>query len=156
MATTYRKTPKGISEIETRAHRLSPRLRSALIMVDGKRSDDDLRPLLQQHTDEALLALVAEGFIEVVSVSDAARAAAPAGAPGTAAPYGPAFEALRRDVVRHVNDQVGPMAESLAIRLERARSADEIRPLLETAWKLVGNVRGTEAAAAFRARFITW
>ena len=39
MATVYRKTDKGRNEIETRANRLLPRLRSALIVVDGQRND---------------------------------------------------------------------------------------------------------------------
>jgi hypothetical protein len=43
MATTHRKTAKGTAEIETRAHRLSLRLRGMLILVDGRRSDDQLR-----------------------------------------------------------------------------------------------------------------
>ncbi len=49
MATIYRKTAKGHSEIETRAHRLAPRLRSALIMVDGRRSDDEVRKLIRSR-----------------------------------------------------------------------------------------------------------
>jgi WD40 repeat protein len=37
MPTIYRKTAKGQSEIETRVHRLAPRFRSLLILVDGRR-----------------------------------------------------------------------------------------------------------------------
>ena len=36
MATIYRKTAKGVREIETRATKLAPRFRSLLILVDGK------------------------------------------------------------------------------------------------------------------------
>ena len=36
MSTIFRKTAKGTSEVETRANRLPPRLRAALILVDGR------------------------------------------------------------------------------------------------------------------------
>ena len=58
MATIYRKTAKGHLEIDTRCHRLSPRLRSALIMADGRRSDDEVRKLIPQQADETLQWLV--------------------------------------------------------------------------------------------------
>ena len=154
MPTIFRKTAKGVTEIETRAHRLAPRMRSALIMVDGKRSDADLRPLIQQQPDETLAALAEQGFIEVLAaVPDAVPA--PRAAPAAAAPAGPAadFEARRRAAVRGLNDQLGPLAETLAIKIERARTADELRPLLATAVQVIGNARGRGAAADFAARF---
>jgi hypothetical protein len=154
MPTIFRKTAKGVTEIETRAHRLAPRMRSALIMVDGKRSDADLRPLIQQQPDETLAALAEQGFIEVLAAApDAAQA--PRAAPAAAAPARPAadFEARRRAAVRGLNDQLGPLAETLAIKIERARTADELRPLLATAVQVIGNARGRGAAADYAARF---
>ena len=44
--TVYRKTAKGMAEIETRVHRLAPRLRGALILVDGRKTDDELATLI--------------------------------------------------------------------------------------------------------------
>jgi membrane protein involved in colicin uptake len=154
MPTIFRKTAKGVTEIETRAHRLAPRMRSALIMVDGKRSDADLRPLIQQQPDETLAALAEQGFIEVLAAApDAAQASR--AAPAAAAPARPAadFEARRRAAVRGLNDQLGPLAETLAIKIERARTADELRPLLATAVQVIGNARGRGAAADYAARF---
>ncbi len=66
MATIYRKTEKGRLEIDTRAHRLTPRLRAALILVDGQRSHTELAKLVPPNA--ALFdTLVAEGFIEQVA-----------------------------------------------------------------------------------------
>jgi hypothetical protein len=48
MATIYRKTAKGHSEIETCAARLPPRLRSALILIDGRRTDGEMGKLILQ------------------------------------------------------------------------------------------------------------
>jgi hypothetical protein len=179
MATIYRKTAKGLSEVETRAHRLSPRLRSMLILVDGRRTDDDLRRMIQQQADESLIALVGDGFIEVVSVGASAppakAAAAPArapaaiptpaaarpvtvGGPTTASmpmtqPSAVEFTIMRRDAVRALNNEVGPMAETLAIKMERARDWSELRPLVDKALALIADVRGAAAAAAYRQRY---
>lgn len=169
MPTIYRKTAKGQAEIETRAHRLAPRLRSLLIMVDGKRSDADLAQMLPQAA-EALATLAEDGFIAEQTRS-AASAPAPATTspastaperetPGTAGP-GPAaptgqFEAMRRDLLRALNDRLGPAGERMAIKLERARDEAEFRALLPSAVELVAAVRGRDAAAAFSARIDAW
>jgi hypothetical protein len=173
MATIYRKTAKGHSEIETRALRLSPRLRSALILIDGRRSDDDMRKLILQQPEETLRTLSEQGFIEIIAItqeqptprqqSSVAAPRQPAAAPAAAAAPAPAaaaaaparnFEATRAQAVRALTDLVGPMAEALAIKMERARNADELRPLVKTAQTIVGNARGGQAAADYGARFL--
>jgi hypothetical protein len=172
MATLYRKTAKGQAEIETRAALLPPRLRGALILVDGRRSDDDMRRLIPVEPEATLRALAEQGFIEAVATGaePAPRAVAPlpaAGAAPVAAPRaaaagpaqapGPAlaprqFEAARADLIRSFTDLVGPMAEALAIKMERSRSPDELKPLLEVAQRIVANARGNQAAVTFGAR----
>lgn len=179
MATIYRKTAKGHSEIETRALRLSPRLRSALILIDGRRSDEDMRKLILQQPDETLRTLSEQGFIEIIAItqeqptlrqqSNVAAPRQPALAPAAVAATAPApppaqeaaaaaparnFEATRAQAVRALTDLVGPMAEALAIRMERTRNADELRPLVKTAQTIVGNARGGQAAADYGARFL--
>lgn len=170
MATIYRKTAKGHSEIETRAHRLSPRQRSALIMIDGRRSDDDVRKLIPQQADETLRLLGEQGFIEIIGITQdlpaprvipaavaapAVQVAVPMSAP-VARPAAPPrdFEATRAQAVRLFTDMVGPMAESLAIKMERARSPDELRILVQTAQQIIGNTRGGRAAADYGTRFL--
>lgn len=148
MAITYRKTAKGVAEIETRAHRLPPRMRSALIFVDGKRNDAELATMIQQQATETLHALAGQGFIEVLAIGPAAPA--PASASASAAPD---LQARRREAVRAVNDLLGPAAESAALRLERARTIDELRTALSTALQTIAAARGRQAAEAFAARF---
>lgn len=163
MSTVYRKTAKGQSEIETRAFRLLPRLRQALILVDGKRSDDELAQMIFAEPRATLEALRADGFIEVAAtMADTAPVREPAAAAAAPAPVLPrkaaapsaSPETLRREAVRYLNDQLGPAAEGLAMKLERAKSMVELRPLLVTAAQLISNVRGASAAQAFRARFL--
>lgn len=161
MTTVYRKTAKGQSEIETRAFRLLPRLRQALILVDGRRSDDELAQMIFAEPRATLQSLLADGFIEVAAVAAAPahrpeRASEPApDAPRKAAPAGAMSDALRREAVRYLNDQLGPAAETIAMKLERAKSTTELRPLLISAAQLLGAFRGAAAAQAFSARFLT-
>lgn len=166
MATIYRKTAKGHSEIETRAHRLSPRLRSALILIDGRRSDDEVRQLIPQQAEETLQLLVEQAFIEIIGITqDAPRVpqpqarpveAVPAAVPPPAAPAVPPrdFATTRTQAVRLFTDMVGPMAEALAMKMERTRSIDELRPLVQTAQRIIGNARGGQAAADYGTRFL--
>ena len=175
MATIYRKTPKGRTEIETRALRLSPRLRSALILVDGRRTDAELQRMILQQPDETLRGLVEQGFIETIpSTQPTAQpgeqpranplppvvaqaplpAAAPSPRPAVVGMSPRSFEALRADLVRSFTDSVGPMSDALAIKMERARSASELRALAETAQRVIANTRGGQAATDFGTKFI--
>ena len=69
MGVVFAKTPKGHEEITSKAGGLTPRVRRALIFVDGKRTVDELRGMLQsddlQHT---LGMLEEEGYIAVGAV----------------------------------------------------------------------------------------
>ncbi len=169
MTTVYRKSAKGQHEIETRANRLAPRLRTALILVDGRRSDADLRALVQAEPDATLLALLEAGYIEVVSTQlspppTAPLAPAPAAAlaPASAGPVAAAAVAMspaalaerRRLAVRHLTDQIGPAAETAALRIEKARSGDELRLALEHGHRVLQAARGSAVAAQFAARFL--
>jgi hypothetical protein len=164
MPTLYVKTADGLNEIETRARRISPRARSALILVDGKRTAADIGKMIQQ-ADETLQSLLELGLIEVSatkpaekvpdrpapSTPEAFRDTAPAPA---APPPTETVESQRREAVRAVNDLLGPQAESLAIRLEAARNRDELRAALERAAEYIANARGTQSAQQFASRFL--
>ena len=154
MPIIFRKTAKGVAEIETRAHRLTPRMRSTLILVDGRRDAEDLSALVAQQTDEMLSALAQQGFIEAVGETLRAPAAASAGPALVAREPTPALsiEIARRSTVRALNDELGPAAQTMAIRIERTRSLDELRPLLEQAVALVISARGRAAGEAFAQR----
>jgi hypothetical protein len=159
MAIVYRKSLKGVAEIETRSHRLAPRQRAALILVDGRKTDLELAALIPGEPQAALAGLLADGFIEVVATlaeRPAERKPAPAAATAGSSVHKAAgtLEATRRDAVRQLNDQLGPSAEGLAIRIERCASMAELQTLLAQAVQLLHGVRGKTAAEAFAARFI--
>jgi len=168
---TYRKTDKGQAEIETRAFRLSPRLRTPLIMVDGRRNEDELRKLIPSQPDETLQALLDQGFIEVIAAPAGARAssepasvakpatemapAAESAADPTSMPPPMRFEDLRRQAVRSLIDQAGPAAEGVALKMEKTRNLHELRPLLSVARDILSTSTSQAAAATFAARYIT-
>ena len=169
MLTIFRKTAKGLSEIETRANRLPPRLRSMLILVDGKRDAGDLNRLVAQQADERLLSLAEQGFIEAVgetldrldrldrqgtpaTLSVAAPAASYALVPAPAPQPSVDLLAVRRQAARALKEELGSSARLLVIRIERSRSAEELKPLLSQAVQLVVAARGRTAAAAFATR----
>lgn len=160
MATIYRKTDKGRAEIDTRAFRLAPRLRSALILVDGKRTSDELAAMLPQQPAETLQALVTDGFIEVLMTTAAPTprpaAGPPAGAPKAAAapPKDRDLKTLQRDLVHALNDTVGSMmAEPLALRIEKVLNIEAMPHMLELALQLVADTRGPHTASAFADKF---
>ncbi len=156
MPTIYRKTSKGQTEIETRALKLAPRFRNLLILVDGRRSDADLMQLLPQVGLEAVEALAQGGFIEAIGVTAEPAAASrkpPAAAPTVPPASAPGFEQRRRDAVRMLIDQVGPVGETLALRIERARNEQDLTPLIDTAVQLINNTRGRTTALAYAQRF---
>jgi hypothetical protein len=161
MATIYAKTADGQNEIETRARRLTPRARSALILVDGKRSEAELGKLVQQ-ADEMLKALLEQGLIEAIATAPSrspAKDEGPSSVPGPASAPSPAlamveFEATRRDAVRAINDLLGPDAEMLALKIERASDELQLRAALERAVAYIANARGGGAATQFAAKYL--
>lgn len=98
-ATVFAKTEAGQQEIKTRALGLSPRLRSVLIMVDGRRTGQDLAAMTGPDAPLVLAQLLERGCVEVIAaapppaaapaaaaaVPEASTSAVPGAAPGTGA-----------------------------------------------------------------------
>lgn len=160
MAVVYRKTSKGIAEIETRAHRLVPRLRGALILIDGKRTDEELTAMILADPAGALSTLLTDGFIEVFATL-AARPAEPKPAPAAAAAAAAqaqpgaadSIDTLRREAARQLGHQLGPLADDIALKIESAKSMSALQPLLVQGAQMLQRLKGTGAAQAFATRF---
>lgn len=161
MATIYRKTDKGQTEIETRLYRLPPRLRTALILVDGHRSDAELGKLIPGDPVASLQTLLADGFVEVAGIVEQRsipRGPAPQphleAAGRASAARSLAFDERRRDAIHALTDLVGPMADAVAIRMEKCHDWNELLPILQLAQQVLRNTRGAAAAADYGSRFI--
>lgn len=162
MTRIFRKTDKGVDEIATRANRLVPRLRTALILVDGTRGEAELSNLIKQHPAETLEELLTMGYIEVASVAEPPKKAVSEEAPAKKAAAADtagsekAFPAFRAEAVRAFNDLTGPAGEALAMKMEKATSREQLGPLLQTAFQIISNARGNQAAVEFKARFASF
>lgn len=168
---TYRKTAKGIAEISTRANKLPQKVRTALILVDGRRTDGELSSMLPLEADTSLQWLSDTGFIELAdssanasqwgqTTSGAASSLHAPTVPGPLQALAQASEArdlielIQRGSVRHLAEQLGPMADQLAIRIERSQSRAELKPLLEIGFQVLSNVRGAQVAEEFHAKYL--
>ena len=161
MTRIFRKTDKGVDEIATRANRLVPRLRTALILVDGTRDEGELSQLIKQHPDETLEELLTLGYIEVAATAPAPAKKTveePVSAKKAVEPASgeKPFATFRAEAVRAFNDLTGPAGEALAIKMEKAASREQLAPLLQTAYQIIGNARGAQAATEFKARFASF
>jgi hypothetical protein len=149
MARTFAKTPKGTEEMALRNHGLSPRLRSALILVDGKKTDDALRAMLI-HADESLRQLESEGYIQVVAIDG------PGGARSTEAEQALLIDlpSLQRAAARFITDTMGKQGDALVQHVGRAKSVPELQVALTTAYRVLSGVTQPEQAEAFRRQFL--
>jgi hypothetical protein len=162
------KTEKGRDAMARRVPELGPRLRSMLIMVDGKRSMSELdklgaglgggAALLEQLLGHGWIAPVDGNatFQNTTPFADSrpfpSAAPPPVVAVDPPVPAAPAtlpFADARRLVVRFVNDQVGPMGEQTAIRIESCKTAAELQAQLPRIRDALQNFRGMGTVQRF-------
>ena len=144
------KTRKGTEELRTRLHGLGPRLRQLLILIDGKRDTAELARLLPgPEFAQQLARLGHDGFVtrpaDAPIGPDPARVVQPA----------PAVEDLRTlsaRVTRALLDTMGPNGDDIAIRVERARSIDELRSLLPAVLSVIEACAGRAGVDGFLPR----
>jgi hypothetical protein len=155
MATIYRKTAKGAAEIESRANRIVPRARGALILVDGRRSDEELGKLIAGDAQGILKGLADEGYIEPVTPPPRPAVVSGAARRRDEADPRPALAEVRRLAVHRLIELLGPSAEPMAMRIEKQKTWDELLPVLNVACAMVRDARGTTIALGFAERFVT-
>jgi hypothetical protein len=147
----YRKSDKGTEAIATRGHGVGGKLRMLLITVDGKKTVEELARVAQGMGEsiELVRQLEAEGLIELVSAGAPERAAvASAAAPAATAAGLGKVKAL---ATRLLAEQLGPLADELAIRLEAARDIPQFVDAMKRAYAVVREVKGQAAADRFGA-----
>lgn len=67
----YNKTARGVEEVRARRAGLSAAARRVLILIDGRRSEDELRLVVREgELESALVALRAQGLIEECALTD--------------------------------------------------------------------------------------
>jgi hypothetical protein len=151
----YHKSAKGADTIATRQHGLSPKLRSMLIMVDGKRGFEELVQVSQMlgNTEELLGQLLEQGFIEPgasVIAAPTPVASAPAALAPAAGPA-PTLAEAQRFVSRRLTDLLGPNAEDLCLHIEGAKTVHDFQVAVARAEGMLRQFKSAHVAAEFSA-----
>mgnify|MGYP000137839725 FL=1 len=158
MAVVFAKTPKGQEEIATKSGGLSPRVRRALIMIDGKRSVDELRSMLQSDDLQHTLGMLEEdGYIAVASSSKSEplpSITAFSELPATPDPI--RLQQARNFMTNTLNAFVGALGTSaLLTRIEAAQSHQDLRAAYDEWYHaIVMSREGKREAEALRSKLL--
>ncbi len=163
-APLYRKTTKGGEAISARLHGVVGRLRSLLILVDGKRTQAELVALGSALGDvgQMLGQLEADGLIEnllravpgqaaAVAATSAATAVGPNAPPPVARQPGSTLASVKAFAARRLMETLGPTSASLCIKIESAQTVGEFVEAVKRAYAIVKDVRGAAEAERFGA-----
>ena len=157
----YSKTPKGIAEISLRSAQIAMATRRVLILVDGRRSVDELAAQLRiDDIAAAMTQLESLGLIQrnapshsldVPTVAGREIEGVPNTAGGSAIDEASAMtlEEAKRRAVRELTDRFGPGAEALALRIESCQSIEDFRERVREAERFVSVSLGPTAAADY-------
>ena len=123
----FDKTDKGRDEIITRKYRLASRLRTLLVMVDGKITQDELLSkvaglgLNQLNLDE----LVRDGFIQEQTIRLKNSAEEPQLSPNTQINTVELFQVLADFYTKAIKDNLGLRGHTLQVRVDHATTLQE-------------------------------
>jgi len=128
------KTEKGVDEVQTRRHKLEQRLRTLLIVVNGKATGADLARQFEQIGDvrPMLEQLVAQGFIREAAGASAAE-----------------FGEIRVQLSHALTDVLGPAGDAITLQLEECRNLEELRAFVESRRASLEGALGARSAKFF-------
>ena len=138
------KTTKGVEEIETRKHKLDAKLRPILIAVNGKLKAAELAGQFASLGDASALLddLLKQGFVR-----PAAGTPAPAAGGGAADPA--KLKKAISEAARFISEALGPGADDLNMKIEAAKSLDELNAFLDSRRDALDSALGKVKAAQF-------
>ncbi len=152
----FHKTDTGAAEMASPAHGLAPKLRRALILVDGEKSVADLAPAFRPGEIDAILTeLHAKGLVALAGSAGAAVDRVAAGSDSeeeTVHATGENFEDIRRLAMSEISHRLGPNGDALALRIERCKTPGELRVALREAEKILSSFLGAEYGRSFAQR----
>lgn len=160
----FDKTDKGREEIATRQHHLPPRLRTLLVLVDGKQSGDDLLQKVAGLglTEDNLRELADNGFVQPVAAAPAQPIAATPAVAATSAPAAPSeaalpegqtqYQAIYHFYTETIKSTIGLRGYGLQLKVEKAGSIEDFRELRQAYVEAVLKAKGPEMARSLRDR----
>ena len=161
-AIIYDKTDKGRDEITTRKYQLASRLRTLLVMVDGKQTVADLlkkvsglglgeqsiQDLLEQELIGPVAAAIQAEPAEIPPATVAEQA-------GTAQPEmneSQRFQMLYNFFNETIKSAIGLRGYALQLKVERAANIDDFKQLRQAYLEAVLKSKGREMARSLRDR----
>jgi hypothetical protein len=154
----FHKTAAGQAELVNKTHGLSPTQRRLLIMLDGKKAVKDCAPYFRESDDlPALIKVLStlkliEGGAKdpwetttILPSADATSQMMAARATTQALPPTLPLPEMISRAVRYLTDQLGPSAESAALRIESAKNLDAFNAALRPAVDLLASLKGRDA-----------
>lgn len=153
MQRIFDKTDKGREEIATRKHRLAPRLRTLLLLVDGKQTTGQLLQKVAGIDEQAFAELLNGGFIQLHTherADDSVQTDSLHSPPTEsqderyeAAEGETKFEAIHRFYHQTIQTALGLHDHQLLTRVDTAQSLEDLRafqaPFMAAVLKIKGN-----------------
>lgn len=170
IAIIYDKTDKGREEIVTRKYHLASRLRTLLVMVDGKQNHQDLlkkvaglglnEQHLQELIDQEYIATLAPVLPVLLSenlpaIPDLLLEVTPATdqiATSNHVTDAERFQALYNFFNETIKSAIGLRGYGLQLKVEKATNLDDFRELRQPYIEAVLKAKGKETARSFRDR----
>jgi hypothetical protein len=159
----FDKTDKGREEIATRKYQLASRLRTLLVLVDGKQSTADLLKKVSGLglNEESMAELLNGGFIQNLTIFTAT--AAPDANPAAVSPElgltedilppgESQFTAIYHFYTETIRSMIGLRGYTLQLKVEKAASIDEFRSLRQPYLDAVLKAKGNEIARSLGSR----
>lgn len=159
LTAVFEKTDKGREEIATRKHQLPLRMRSLLLLVDGKQNGQELLDKVTGSglDSESLAELLRDGYIFLILDPDpspdetgAAYGAVPLGIAEAVLNPEQRIQAIRDLYVSSVKAHIGLRGYPLQLKIERARSLQELHALRASWLEALFIAKGEELARSLR------
>ena len=147
--TTYNKTAKGREEIAARTFNLPSRMRTLLVMIDGRHAMEELLPKVTGLGLDvgAVQQLLEQGFIEEGEALP----------PPVAEPVLPSEQELASQYVqarafyeRTIEPVLGLRGQVLQDKLAAAESLEDLKAMRITFFEMVNRIKGRPVALALR------
>jgi hypothetical protein len=143
----FRKTTKGIEEVEGTIHALDRLARRILILIDGHRAIDELAPMLTPgETELVCVQLQADGYIEPLDAPSSLTVTGRLRIFGSATPT---LEETKSAIAQEIANRLGEFAETVNAELEPCSSISELSQKLRETDRFVMAVLGDVHGAAF-------
>ncbi len=159
LISVFEKTDKGHEEIATRKHQLTPRMRSLLVLVDGKKNGAELLSKIPGSglDGESLAELLREGYIYLIMSPDpepdhtgAAMGAVPLGIAEKVRSPEQQIQLVRKFYVHSIKSNIGLRGYPLQRKVEKAQSLADLHALRAVWLEAIFMAKGEELTRSLR------